>query len=73
MGYIGKHIKIRKRRWPVRFSLDQGGKSAGIRVAMTKQMMGQLEGAGEDPFAHKEAMGGLIGALHMMMTSIHSP
>ena len=40
---------------------------------MTKQMMGQLEGVGEDPFAHKEAMGGLIGALHMMMTSIHSP
>ena len=40
---------------------------------MTKQMMGQLEGAGEDPFAHKEVMGGLIGALHMMMTSIHSP
>ena len=39
---------------------------------MTKQMMGQLEGAGEDPFAHKEAMGGLIGALHMMMTSIHT-
>ena len=57
----------------MRFSLDQGGKPAGIRVAMTKQMMGQLEGVGEDPFAHKEAMGGLIGALHMMMTSIHSP
>ena len=40
---------------------------------MTKQMMGQLEGAGEDPFAQKEAAGGLIGALHIMMTSIHSP
>ena len=63
----------------MRFSLDQGGKpttsrdKGWIRVAMTKQMMGQLEGVGEDPFAHKEAMGGLIGALHMMMTSIHSP
>ena len=34
---------------------------------MTKQMMGQLEGAGEDPFAHKEAMGAglILGALHM--------
>jgi hypothetical protein len=30
---------------------------------MTKEKMQELEGAGEDPFLHKEDMGGLIGAL----------
>jgi hypothetical protein len=33
-------------------------------VAMTKQKMEELQGAGEDPLQHKEQMGGLIGALH---------
>ena len=35
--------------------------------------MQELEGAGEDPFLHKEDMGGLVGALLSMMASIHSP
>ncbi len=52
----------------MRFALDQGGRPAGIRVAMTKQKMEELEGAGADPFLHKEDMGGLIGALLSMMT-----
>ena len=57
----------------MRFSLDQGGRPAGIRVAMTKQKMEELEGAGADPFLHKEDMGGLIGALLSVMASIHPP
>ena len=57
----------------MRFSLDQGGRPAGIRVAMTKQKMEELEGAGADPFLHKEVMGGLIGALLSVMASIHPP
>ena len=57
----------------LRFALNQGGKPAGIRVAMTKEKMQELEGAGADPFLHKDAMGGLIGALLSMMASIHSP
>ena len=57
----------------MRFALDMGGRPAGIRVAMTKEKMQELEGAGEDPFLHKEDMGGLIGALLSMMASIHSP
>ena len=55
----------------MRFALDMGGRPAGIRVAMTKEKMQELEGAGEDPFLHKEDMGGLIGALLSMMASIH--
>ena len=55
------------------FALDQGGKPAGIRVAMTKQKMQELEGAGADPFLHKEDMGGLLGVLLSMMASMHSP
>ena len=35
--------------------------------------MQELEGAGEDPFLHKEDMGGLIGALLSMMASIGIP
>ena len=46
---------------------------AGIRVAMTKQKMKELQSAGVDPLLHKEDMGGLIGALLSMMASIHSP
>ena len=57
----------------MRFALDMGGRPAGIRVDMTKEKMQELEGAGEDPFLHKEDMGGLIGALLSMMASIHSP
>ena len=57
----------------LRFALNQGGKPAGIRVAMTKEKMQELEGAGADPFLFKEDMGGLIGALLSMMASIHSP
>jgi hypothetical protein len=57
----------------MRFALDMGGRPAGIRVAMTKEKMQELEGAGEDPFLHKDDMGGLIGALLSMMASIHSP
>ena len=58
----------------LRFALNQGGKPAGIRVAMTKETMQELEGSGEDPFLHKEDMGGLIGALlSMNMASIYSP
>ena len=57
----------------MRFALDMGGRPAGIRVAMTKEKMQELEGAGEDPFLHKEDMGGLIGALLSMMASIYSP
>ena len=34
----------------MRFALDMGGRPAGIRVAMTKEKMQELEGAGEDPF-----------------------
>jgi hypothetical protein len=40
---------------------------------MTKQKIEELEGAGADPFVHKDDMGGLIGALLSMMASIHSP
>ena len=40
---------------------------------MTKEKLEELERAGEDPFLHKEDMGGLIGALLSMMASIHSP
>ena len=57
----------------LRFALDQGGRPAGVRVAMTKQKMKELEAAGADPFLHKEDMGGLIGVLLSMMASIHSP
>ena len=57
----------------MRFALDMGGRPAGIRVAMTKEKMQELEGAGEDPFLHKDDMGGLIGALLSMMASIYSP
>ena len=57
----------------MRFALDQGGKPAGIRVAMTKQKIEELEGAGADPLLHKADMGGLMGALLSMMASIHSP
>jgi hypothetical protein len=42
-------------------------------VAMTKQKIEELEGAGADPLLHKADMGGLIGALLSMMASIHSP
>jgi hypothetical protein len=31
----------------LRFALNQGGKPAGIRVAMTKEKMEELERAGE--------------------------
>jgi hypothetical protein len=57
-------LSVQQEKW-MRFSLDQGGtcRPAGIRVAMTKQKMEELEGAGADPFLHKEDMGGLIGAL----------
>ena len=56
------------------FALNQGGKPAGIRVAMTKQKMEELlQSSGVDPLLHKEQMGGLIGALHTMMASMHSP
>ena len=57
----------------LRFALNQGGKPPGIRVAMTKEKMEELERAGEDPFLHKEDMGGLIGALLSMMASIYIP
>jgi hypothetical protein len=57
----------------LRFALNQGGKPAGIRMAMTKQKMQELEGAVADPFLHKEDMGGQIVALPSMMASIHSP
>ena len=40
---------------------------------MTKQKMEELQSAGVDPLLHKEDMGGLIGALLSIMTSIHSP
>ena len=40
---------------------------------MTKEKMQELEGAGEDPFLHKEDMGGLIGALLSMMGVINVP
>ena len=44
------------------FALNQGGKPAGIRVAMTKQKMEELlQSSGVDPLLHKEQMGGLIG------------
>ena len=55
----------------LRFALDQGGKPAGIRVAMTKEKLQELEGAGADPYLHKDDMGGLIGALLSMMASVH--
>jgi hypothetical protein len=46
------------------FALNQGGKSAGIRVAMTKQKMEDLQSAGVDPLLLKEQAGGLIGVLY---------
>ncbi len=55
------------------FALNQGGKSAGIRVAMTKQKMEDLQSAGVDPLLLKEQAGGLIGVLYTMMASKHSP
>ena len=38
--------------------------ASAFGMAMTKQKMEELQGAGEDPLQHKEQMGGLIGALH---------
>jgi hypothetical protein len=55
------------------FALNQGGKPAGIRVALTKQKMEELQSAGVDPLLLKDPMGGLIGVLHTMMASKHSP
>jgi hypothetical protein len=55
------------------FALDQGGKPAGIRVALTKQKMEELQSAGVDPLLLKDPMGGLIGVLHTMMATKHSP
>ena len=55
------------------FALDQGGKPTGIRVALTKQKMEELQSAGVDPLLLKDPMGGLTGVLHTMMASKHSP
>ena len=67
------YLTVKQEKLILRVALDMGGRPAGIRVAMTKEKMQELEGAGEDPFLHKEDMGGLIGALLSMMASIHSP
>ena len=46
----------------VRKSMDQGGKSAGLRVALTKEKVSELRSAGLDPNEHKMDGGGLKGA-----------
>ena len=52
------------RRRPVAVALTATALASAFGVAMTKQKMEELQGAGEDPLQHKEQMGGLIGALH---------
>jgi hypothetical protein len=47
----------------VRESMDQGGKSAGLLVALTNTKVMELKEQGLDPDEHKEEEGGLIGAL----------
>jgi hypothetical protein len=47
----------------VRESMDQGGRSAGLRVALTNTAAGQLRKDGLDPMDYKADEGGLIGAL----------
>ena len=57
------------RRRPVAVALAAAALASAFGVAMTKQKMEELQGAGEDPLQHKEQMGGLIGmcAAHTMM------
>jgi len=52
------------RRRPVAVALAAAALASAFGVAMTKQKMEELQGAGEDPLQHKEQMGSLIGALH---------
>jgi hypothetical protein len=55
------------RRRPVAVALAATALASAFGVAMTKQKMEELLGAGcdgDDPLQHKEQMGGLIGALH---------
>jgi hypothetical protein len=79
VGYIGIHSRIRTYLEPYNVLAAALGCALGRLLglgrclAMTKEKMQELEGAGEDPFLHKEDMGGLIGALLSMMASIHSP
>ena len=47
----------------VRELMDQGGRSAGLRVALTNTAAGQLRKDGLDPMDYKADEGGLIGAL----------
>jgi hypothetical protein len=47
----------------VRKSMDQGGRPAGLRVALTKEKVSELKSAGLDPNEHKMDGGGLKGAL----------
>ncbi len=42
-------------------------------MALTKQKMEELQSAGVDPLLLKDPMGGLIGVLHTMMATKHSP
>ena len=53
-----------RRARPVAAALAAAALASAFGVAMTKQKMEELQGAGEDPLQHKEQMGGLIGALH---------
>ena len=52
------------RRRPVADALTATALASALGVAMTKQKMEELQGAGEDSLQHEEQMGGLIGALH---------
>lgn len=47
----------------VRESMDQGGRSAGLRVALTSTKSRELKEAGLCPEDHKDADGGLSGSL----------
>ena len=47
----------------VKFSLDGGGRPAGMRVAMTKSKVEELQKEGMDPMAHKRKEGGMQGEL----------
>jgi hypothetical protein len=58
----------------LRFSLDSGGKPAGVLVALTKKEMAKLKAEGKRPEDHKEDEGGLTGEhCSFPQSTIHKP
>ena len=49
----------------VKESMDQGGRSAGLLVALTNSKAAELKGEGKNPEAFKMPEGGLLGTLKL--------